>query len=155
MREMAHNRMIRKLAPHDKEKQIMRTVLLAIGTVVAFGAVITVWAEENEEKKSSFWMKRKLAFSQNILSALAKEEFDAISQNATAMKGLNQIESFVRRKPAGYRRQLDLFQFSVNELIRTSQQQNIDGATLAFTQMTVSCVHCHKQLRKSQSNEAR
>lgn len=31
-----------------------------------------------------------------------------------------------------------------------AQEQNGDGATLAYVQMTLSCVKCHKYLRKSE-----
>ena len=64
------------------------------------------------------------------------------------MKSLNLIESFVRRKTPGYEVQLKVFAFSTDELIRNAKEQNTDGATLAFTQMTVSCVNCHKEIRK-------
>lgn len=104
--------------------------------------------QQEENKEPSFWMKQKLSYAQNILNGLVTEDFDAIQENATAMKSLNRVERFVRRKPEGYRTQLKIFQFSVDELIRHSEADNLDGATLAFTQMTTSCVNCHKQLRK-------
>ena len=43
---------------------------------------------------------------------------------------------------------LKSFQFPVNELVRNAEDENIDGAPLAFTQMTISCVNCHKAVRK-------
>ncbi len=101
-----------------------------------------------EDNEPSFWMKQKLKYSQEILNGLAQEDYELIAKNATAMQGLNKIEFFVRQKPEGYRTQLKSFQFSVNELVRNAEDENIDGATLAFTQMTISCVNCHKEVRK-------
>ncbi len=125
----------------------MRTSLIA-GVLLAVCLCTAVRAEEKDEpKEPSIWMKQKLKYSQEILNGLAREDFAQISDNALAMKGLNRIESFVRQKPANYRTQLKTFQFSVDELIRTSESDNLDGATLAFTQMTISCVNCHKTLR--------
>lgn len=101
-----------------------------------------------EEQEPSFWMKQKMTYAQNLLNALVKEDFDQLAKNANAMKGLSAIEYFVRQQPEGYRTQLKTFQFTVDELLRHAEDRNLDGATLAFTQMTISCVNCHKQLRK-------
>ena len=67
---------------------------------------------------------------------------------ARFMKGLNKIEFFVRQQPPEYRTQLRSFQSSVSDIVTSAEDENLDGATLAFTQMTVSCVKCHKELRK-------
>ncbi len=117
---------------------------------VAVVAVATagLCAEENgDDKGPSFWMKQKLTYTQQILSGLALEDYDTIAENANAMKGLNKLEYFVRRKPDGYRTQLKVFQSAVDHLAEAAEAENLDGATLAFTQMTISCVNCHKQLR--------
>ncbi|MCB9922715.1 MAG: hypothetical protein H6822_11070 [Planctomycetaceae bacterium] len=103
--------------------------------------------DETKEEEPSIWMKQKLVYSQRILNGLATEDFELITENATAMKGLSRIEGFVRGKTEGYRTHLKTFEFATNELIRNSEQQNLDGATLAFTQLTISCVNCHKEIR--------
>lgn len=120
-----------------------------VGVLVALLLPVTLTAEDpKDEKEPSFWMKQKLKYSQEILNGLAMEDYESIENSALSMKGLSKIESFVRQKPEGYRVQLKTFEFSVNELARNAQEKNIDGATLAFTQMTISCVNCHKELRK-------
>lgn len=128
----------------------MRTNL-AVGAlaVLLFATFLTADDQKDEKNEPSFWMKQKLTYSQEILSGLAKEDFDLIKTNAVAMKGLNKIEFFVRQKPEGYRTQLKTFQFSVDQLIRAADDENLDGATLAFTQLTISCVNCHKELRQN------
>ena len=104
--------------------------------------------DPKDEPEPSVWMKQKLKYSQEILNGLALEDYDLIEKSALSMKGLSRIEAFVRQKPEGYRTQLKTFEFSVSELARNAEDKNIDGATLAFTQMTISCVNCHKELRK-------
>jgi hypothetical protein len=42
---------------------------------------------------------------------------------------------------------LRLFEFADRELIRAAREENLYGATLAFTQLTISCVNCHKIVR--------
>ena len=95
----------------------------------------------------SVWMKKKLEYSRNILAGLASEDFDMVADNAQAMQFMNKFEGFIRGKMPGYRTQLQIFQNANEEIIQQAQVENVEGATLAFTQLTVSCVNCHKQLR--------
>jgi cytochrome c556 len=92
-------------------------------------------------------MRLKLEYSRNILAGLASEDYDKIAKNAEAMQGMSKFEGFIRGKMPGYRAQLQVFQSANEELIRQAQNDNVEGAALAFTQVTVSCVNCHKQLR--------
>lgn len=108
---------------------------------------VAIAEEDKKDDEPSFWMKQKLTYSQQILNGLAQEDYELIQKNAMSMKGLNKIEAFVRQKPEGYRTHLKTFEFSVTELIRNAEDEDLDGATLAFTQMAISCVNCHKHLR--------
>jgi cytochrome c556 len=73
--------------------------------------------------------------------------FDKIVANAQSMRNLSKVEGFVRSQTPGYRAQLHIFEVSADEIIRQAKQDNVDGAALAFTQLTISCVNCHKHLR--------
>lgn len=127
----------------------MRRAVLVAVSVFLLGIALIHAGDEPKADEPSIWMKQKLAYSQRILNGLATEDYEMISENATAMKGLSRIEGFVRSKTEGYRTQLKTFEFATSELIRNSEQENLDGATLAFTQMTISCVNCHKELRSN------
>ena len=97
----------------------------------------------------SIWMRKKLDHSQNILSGLASGDFDKIVEDAEAMQGLSKVEWFIRGKTPGYRTQLEIFLDANAEIIKQAKQDNLEGSTLAFTQLTISCVNCHKHLRAS------
>lgn len=100
------------------------------------------------EKTASGWMKLKLEYSQKILAGIAEADFDKIVQNAEAMQGLTTIEAFVRGRAPGYSTQLEFFKDANAELIKQGKKDSVEGAALAFTQMTLSCVNCHKRLRE-------
>ena len=125
-----------------------------VGVLLITLSGTSLFAQEKPEspaKKPGFaamGMKFKLELSQKILNGLALEDFKAIAENATAMKGLNHVEDFVRSRNTAYATQLHVFEFATNELVRHAEDKNIDGCSMAFTQMTISCVNCHKQLRK-------
>ena len=101
-----------------------------------------------DDKNPSIWMKKKLDYSQNILAGITAEDFDKIADNARAMKGLGKFEAFVRSRNAAYTRQLQAFEDINDEIIRQADNDNVEGVALAFTQLTVNCVNCHKVLRQ-------
>jgi hypothetical protein len=124
----------------------MRPIAFVITLIAVVGTCWYAWAAD--EQPMSFWMKKKLEHSQSALRAIAIEDFDALRASATAMRRLSDIEGFARRTDAKeYRAQLQIFEFANDELIRHVKDKNIDGAALAFTQLTLSCVNCHKHLR--------
>ena len=106
-------------------------------------------ADEDEDTTMSVWMKKKLIHSQAILRGLAMGDFEDVQYNAGRLKLLNRVEGFVRRKNPDYRAHLNTFSRVIAEIERQAQKKNIEGATLAFNQLTVSCVECHKTLRNS------
>ena len=103
--------------------------------------------ERTGEQSTSFWMERKLHLSQQLLAGITAGDFDKVSTSAQAMKGLNKVEAFIRGRTPGYRTQLQVFDESLDEIIRQADKDNLEGAALGFTQLTISCVNCHKQLR--------
>ena len=97
------------------------------------------------------WMRKKLDYTQEILAGIAIADYDRIAKNASAMRALSRIEGFVRGRTPGYRAQLQIFENATDELLRQAEKENVDGAALAFTQLTISCVNCHKQLRQAET----
>ena len=107
--------------------------------------------DQNQEKASA-WMKQKLELSQNILAGLTKADFEAIELNAQRMNLVNYLEKWVAGGNANYKdymRQLSYFEMANRELLRQSRTKNIEGATLAYNQLTVSCVQCHQVVRSA------
>ena len=128
----------------------MNKFLVSAVVVALVFSGLSVWGQKAEEQEPNFFMKKKLEFSQHILAGLATSDFDRISDAATSMNNLNQIEKWSRRTNAeAYRTQLRVFRFANEELVRQANRKNIDGAALAFSQLTLSCVNCHKVLRET------
>lgn len=133
----------------------MRAVITLLS--IAFLSAITIGDSpaktENEqtEKSTSFWMQKKMAYSQDILRGLASADFEAIGANARQMRTLSKVEGFVRSRHANYRRQLQMFEGVCDEMIQNADEKNLAGVTLAFNQMTVCCVNCHQTMRTQAS----
>lgn len=128
----------------------MKKIWLACGLAALALSALSLRAEDKANQESpSFWMKKKLEYSENILEALTQADFESISKNAKMMQQLNKIEDFVRGRNEAYDFHLKSFEFANKELIRQAAEEDIDGAALAYTQLTLSCVNCHSHLRDS------
>lgn len=102
----------------------------------------------SQEQPMSFWMDKKLEYSKSLLEHLTKADFEKLEIDAHQMRRLGRIEGFVRRRSDDYRVQLRTFEMATTELMRHAKRRNIEGANLAFNQLTSSCVACHVLLRE-------
>lgn len=105
---------------------------------------------EPNNQPLDFWMQKKLDYSSGILRGLSMGNFELIETNANQMRLLNKIEGFVRGRNAQYRTQIQTFERVTDEVVRQARKENIEGVTLAYHQLTVSCVRCHQSLRESE-----
>ncbi len=126
-------------------KRVCCVVLIVGGSLL-----VTCGRPAVAEEKPSDWMKQKLEMSQNILAGLTKGDFDAVETNAQKMNVVNFLEKLVATDQPHYKeymRQLSAFETANRELLRQSARKNIEGSTLAYMQLTVSCVQCHRVVR--------
>jgi cytochrome c556 len=93
-------------------------------------------------------MEQKLTHAQNILSAIAKEDYAKLSENAEGLRRLAE-KQWIEKDTPEYRAQLKDFWVVLEGIRASAADKDIDGATLAYMQMTLSCVRCHKYLRKN------
>jgi hypothetical protein len=103
--------------------------------------------DERDKVSASTWMTKKLEYSQQILAGLTRGDFALVRKNADGMVVVGILEKYDRSNNREYRRQIRYFDDAVKELIHHAEKKNLNGATLAYTQLTLSCVHCHTLLR--------
>ncbi len=135
--------------------RILSLTALACFLSLTLGAQGPATAEEEAvspvetiEKPLDFWMQKKLDYSAGILKGLSLADYSLIVTNAQQMRRLNKIEGFVRSRNKDYRTHLHTFESVTTEIIREAEKKNIEGVTLAFHQLTTSCVRCHQTLRE-------
>ncbi|MCG8583392.1 MAG: hypothetical protein MI757_01605 [Pirellulales bacterium] len=136
----------------------MRTTILA-SVVVLFMASAVGWTQQEKDDKKqpkpdtrrpSVWMKVKLKSSEGILRGLTLGDFDLIEENAQRMSNFGRLEKIAHARNPEYQTQLRFLEHANSELIRQAKKRNLDGATLAFVQLTTSCVNCHRAIRKGE-----
>lgn len=120
---------------------------ITTATVVVVGVMLATCCTADEKSKTENLMQKKLEYSSNILAGLTNEDFDLIAKNAKALHDFGKKKWLETDSPE-YRTQNQVFWFTSAALLTAAENKDIDAATLSYTQMTFSCVNCHKLLRK-------
>ena len=101
-------------------------------------------------------MKFKLHFAQGVLEGITMENFNLIATNAQKLASLSQAADWQIRQTPDYQKFTMDYARQANALAKAAKNKNVDAATVAYFQLTVSCVNCHRYLRGASTagNEA-
>lgn len=121
-----------------------RTFLVAMTILAALVAWGSLTAATSRTKET---MRLKLEYAQKVLEGIALEDFELVSFNAEKLRAVSQSAEWQLRKSAEYQRHTGDFTRQADALIKAAERKNVDAATVAYFQMTASCVSCHRHLR--------
>jgi hypothetical protein len=114
--------------------------------------VILITAQGHAQQPSSRreFMRKKLEYSKNVLEGLSLEDFGLIARNARALKSMSEVATWrdsMIPNPQDYIPYTMEFQRQADELMQKANKSDLDGASLAYNQLTLTCVRCHKYAR--------
>jgi len=127
-----------------------RTIFLTVGFVLLSG-VLTAQGPGKRGDALKELMVEKLKSSQNLLEGLALSDFDNITRNADNLIHLSNMAEWKVISTPQFEVQSNEFRRAAESIIQKSREKNIDGVTLAYFELTMSCVHCHKYVRDVRS----
>jgi cytochrome c556 len=133
-----------------------RLILAAVAVVAVCGWLIArSFAEQPKPNDVSTLMKLKLKHSQKVLEGIAVEDFDMIAKNSQQLALLAQEANWRVYQTPEYRHHSADFQRIAESLTKAAKERNGDAAALAYVQLTMSCVNCHKYVRGVRMASAR
>lgn len=119
-----------------------------VWVVVALLMGLPLLSGHAQDKKIADLMHKKLENSQKVLEGIALQDFDKIGRGADELILISKaVEWRVIKSPQYEMHSLD-FRRSAETLSKMAQAKNTDGAALAYVDMTLSCVRCHKYVRE-------
>lgn len=92
-------------------------------------------------------MKSKLEHTQQILEGVATARFGTIERNANDLRILADLSSWNVLRTPEYLRFSSDFKDTAVRLAEAAMDRNLDAATLAYVELTLKCVECHKYVR--------
>lgn len=116
----------------------------------------TVDAKEKSKPKKgtvkeniSKFMQAKLDSSKDVLEGLVTEDFDLIQKATKKMIAMSNATEWQVVEGPIFAQQSAEFRNTAKEILRYAKKKNVDGASLSYLHLTMTCIACHKQIKKS------
>ncbi len=93
-------------------------------------------------------MRRKLSHSQKVLEGIAVKDFEEIAASAEELIAISKEAEWQVLKTPAYELYSNEFRRSAETLVKNAKDKNLDAAALAYVDMTLTCVKCHKHVRE-------
>jgi hypothetical protein len=106
-----------------------------------------------EQAKVSELMQRKQTLAHEVLDALIRKDFKRINKNASTLATISKAAEFQVQRTPRYSKYSAEFQEAAEKMGRNARDKNEDGTTLGFTEVMLSCVHCHDYIREKSGHE--
>jgi hypothetical protein len=103
---------------------------------------------EQQGKAVKTIMEEKLKNAHQLLNGIALADFKKISASAEELIQLSKTEEWMMYKTPKYEMFNNEFQRAAADIVAKAKVKNIDGATLAYLDLTMSCVRCHSYVRE-------
>jgi len=104
--------------------------------------------EKGAPLKGDKLMIEKLKRAQTLLEGLASNDFDKIGDSAQELIRISKAAEFAAHKTPMYEVHTNNFRRAAETIVQKAKDKNLDGATLAYVDMTVTCVRCHQHCRE-------
>ena len=125
-------------------KRIRKYALLVLALFVAGAIANDVYAQMRLQRL----MFEKLQAAQKLLEGIALGKTDQIERQADELIRISKTAEWLAQKAPRYEQFSNEFTRAAETIVRKAKAKNLDGATLAYFDLTMSCVRCHQHLRE-------
>jgi hypothetical protein len=129
----------------------MRSVMTTgvLGLAVMTCPALTAHGDEPKAKTPADpLMRQKLEHAQKALSGLALGDFDALAKSGRELIAVSQKTGWRAFKTPEYDLFTNEFRRRAGEMVEAAGKKNVDAAAIAYVEMTMTCVRCHKYVRE-------
>ena len=120
--------------------------LIAVALAALASAGIAADAPPQPDRVAAF-MRAKLGHADHVLEGLAVADFEMIERAAQELSLASLDSNWQVLQTEDYVRQSAEFRRACDALKKAAQEKNLDGAALAWVDVTLKCVQCHKYVR--------
>ncbi len=137
----------------------MRRTICYCVTICLLGVILT--SNGNAQKQSELklldpppirveaLMQAKLESAQALLKGLALEDFELIEKNSQRLELLSIDAGWNIIQTKDYARISKEFREATRHMKKAADKQNLDAVGLGYMKLTMSCIDCHRHVRKT------
>jgi cytochrome c556 len=115
----------------------MRNPVLALPLLV-------VTAQTATQDPVESLMKAKSGYAHRLLDAVVLAEFETVRDQAFRLKAVAGTADWNVMDTPEYVRESEAFIRATDRLLQSAGSKNPEAVALAFVEVTLSCVHCHR-----------
>ncbi len=104
-------------------------------------------ADDSANDRVAKFMRAKLDSSKLALEGLVTEDYGKIKQAAEKMLLMSKATEWQVIQGPVYAQMSGEFRRAVERLGKVADDKNIDGCSLAYMHVTMTCISCHKYVR--------
>jgi hypothetical protein len=93
-------------------------------------------------------MLEKLNSSKMLLEGIALGDFNKINRSAESLIQLSKTAEWFVYKTPRYELHSNEFRRAAESILEKAKDKNLDGVTLAYFELTMGCVRCHRYVRE-------
>ncbi len=123
-----------------------RLFLGGVALLALVGLAAGVVSSQQPNRVGPF-MRLKLTHAEKLLGALAVEDFETIARESQQISLLTQDAQWQVLQTRDYLRHSLEFREAADRLTKAGREKNLDSAALAYVELTMRCVNCHKHVR--------
>ena len=125
----------------------MKRLVCIVVALVLCAAISSLEGLGKETKKTTL-MQKKLAHGQKVLEGVTQGDFKMIRRHAEELIDISKAAEWKAVDTPRYKVYSNDFRRSAEALIEKARDKNLDGAALAYVELTLGCVKCHKHVRE-------
>jgi hypothetical protein len=123
---------------------VMKTALVLAGALV-----LPLAPSPAQEDTVKTLMRAKTGYAHRLLDAIVQEDFEVVRDQAFRLKAVAGTADWKVIDTEEYVRESDAFIRATERLESAAKERNGDGAALAYLDVTLTCVHCHRYVRET------
>ncbi|NND96800.1 MAG: hypothetical protein HKN47_05655 [Pirellulaceae bacterium] len=132
----------------SKQLAISFAIIALLACTLTTTAVM-LSADEPRELKQRVYMRVKLQSSGKVLEGIVTRDFTLIDQAAQEMHEMSRASEWPRAKDDLYEHYSVEFQRLCGKLSSLAKEENLEGVSFTYMQLTSSCITCHDHVFSS------
>ena len=120
------------------------------GTVLLIGVLVSMVFSPSvsaQLPRLDALMDEKLEHAQDLLEAMILGDYQAVEQSSSELIRVSEDSQWSPSQDPEYLRRARGFRETANALIEQARAGHPDGIALAYMEMTLTCIQCHRHLK--------
>ena len=125
---------------------MMKKIIGILTCLVLVAWVTTAYTAQPVNNVRDF-MRKKLVHSQKVLEGITTDDLALVAKHSQELSLLSQAATWQVLQTPEYLQHSNEFRRAADALTEAANKRNSDGAALAYLDVTMKCVTCHKYVR--------